>query len=186
MSRGLLFALALWFASGTTADTSLHAPRVIQRQPQDDRLFTQGLALENGRLYHSSGLRGQSQVIVSDLDSGELLARYRFADRYFAEGLTIVGDEVMVLTWQAGLLFVLEFVVRQSNFLIFRRRRFAGAARGGHTDGELGIDRTDPHELHGIEIAGSHDVGQHLAGDRELDRIVVGCMTRHQFLGPNG
>lgn len=103
-----LALIALYSSLTAAAEMPNSAITVLQTLPHDERLFTQGLALDHGQLYQSGGLRGQSKVVAGPVDGDKVSAHYHFDRRYFAEGLTIVGSEVMVLTWQAGTLFVLD------------------------------------------------------------------------------
>lgn len=71
-------------------------------------LFTQGLEFgPDGSLYHSGGRYGQSRVIRTGID-GEVLAEYELPDDEFAEGLTLVGEEVFLLTWRENIVRVLD------------------------------------------------------------------------------
>lgn len=75
---------------------------VHERYPHDTDAFTQGLLWHDGHLYESTGLRGESDLRISDLRSGRVLQTRSNEDRFFAEGLARVGEELFQLTWQAG------------------------------------------------------------------------------------
>lgn len=80
--------------------------RVIRRLPHDPGAFTQGLQVHaDGRLFESTGLNGHSTVRQVALDSGEVQRSFSVDRNYFAEGLTIVGDRLIQLTWQSGRAF---------------------------------------------------------------------------------
>lgn len=81
---------------------------VIEKLPLDRRYFTQGLEIRDGELFLSSGLWGESAVVVHAFPSLDVLRRTRIPDRYFAEGLTLTGGHLLVLTWRAGELLVLD------------------------------------------------------------------------------
>lgn len=81
------------------------AASIVERDPE---LFTQGLEFgADGSLYHSGGRYGQSRVERTDAD-GQLLAEYELPDDEFAEGLTLVGDELFLLTWRENIVRVLD------------------------------------------------------------------------------
>lgn len=84
-------------------------PEVINVYPHDDSAFTQGLLWDNGFLYESTGLRGQSTLRRVELETGHPLETVALADELFAEGLERVGDTLIQLTWQAGLALVYDF-----------------------------------------------------------------------------
>jgi len=77
-------------------------PPHLWRQIHAPALFTQGLTQSNGLLYESSGLYGQSSVVIRDLASGRMIRQYRLPAELFAEGLTLHGENLYVLTWKTG------------------------------------------------------------------------------------
>lgn len=78
----------------------LYAYRVLKTYPHDPKAFTQGLVFDNGRLFESTGLRGQSSLREVDLETGEVKRKIDVAPVYFAEGLAMIGDRLFQLTWQ--------------------------------------------------------------------------------------
>ena len=84
-------------------------PKCSTLYPHDDQAFTQGLLWDDGSLYESTGLRGQSTLRRVNIDTGEPEEVVALEDFYFAEGLERVGDVLIQLTWQAGRAFVYDF-----------------------------------------------------------------------------
>ena len=84
-------------------------PEVINVYPHDSSAFTQGLLWDDGFLYESTGLWGESTLRRVDIASGEPARVLALDDDYFAEGLERVGDQLIQLTWQAGIAFVYDF-----------------------------------------------------------------------------
>jgi len=76
--------------------------RVVARYPHDREAFTQGLLWHAGKLYESTGLYAGSSVRRVDLASGQVEAQAPLAPTLFGEGLALVGDELVQLTWQEG------------------------------------------------------------------------------------
>lgn len=76
---------------------------VVARYPHDPQAFTQGLVWHDGWLFESTGLYGSSSLRRSELETGEVQEIRYLDDDLFAEGLALVGDELIQLTWQAGL-----------------------------------------------------------------------------------
>lgn len=71
--------------------------------PHDTSSFTQGLLWFDGLVYESTGLRGQSVLRVIDLSTGRVLQETSAANpQHFGEGLALVNDQLIWLTWQAG------------------------------------------------------------------------------------
>lgn len=77
-------------------------PRVVRRYPHATDAFTQGLLWHEGFLYESTGLRGYSTLRRVRLESGEVLERRDLDPELFAEGLALVGDRLIQLTWTEG------------------------------------------------------------------------------------
>ena len=76
--------------------------QVVESFTHDGEAFTQGLELVGDRLFESTGLFGESTLREVDLASGEVLRSIDLDSSLFAEGLTVVDDEVIQLTWRSG------------------------------------------------------------------------------------
>lgn len=79
---------------------------VLQRRPHDPSASTQGLVLHEGRLYEGTGEYGESTLREVDPGTGEVLRSIDLDDRYFGEGIAIVDDRIIQLTWQEETAFV--------------------------------------------------------------------------------
>jgi glutaminyl-peptide cyclotransferase len=83
--------------------------KVITTFPHDTSSFTQGLVFaSDGQLYESTGLQGESTLRRVDIATGQTLQRIDVPRQYFAEGLAMVGDELLQLTWQHKIGFVYD------------------------------------------------------------------------------
>ena len=56
----------------------------------------------DGLVYESTGLRGQSVLRIVDLPTGRVLQETAADAQHFGEGLALVNDRLIWLTWQAG------------------------------------------------------------------------------------
>jgi glutaminyl-peptide cyclotransferase len=56
--------------------------------------------MADGRLYESTGLYGESTLREVDAETGAVLRSISLADEYFGEGIAVVGDRLIQLTWQ--------------------------------------------------------------------------------------
>lgn len=97
--------LVMLLASCQVQQVTESVPDIVTEYPHDTSAFTQGLELYNGYLYESTGLRGQSSLREVVLETGEVRRIQPLADIYFAEGLAVVGDTLIQLTWQRGRAF---------------------------------------------------------------------------------
>ena len=76
--------------------------QVVTSYPHDRMAFTQGLLLHQGMLYESTGLVGQSTLRQVELATGRVMRKIDVPPPIFAEGLALVGDQLIQLTWQNG------------------------------------------------------------------------------------
>jgi glutamine cyclotransferase len=81
---------------------------VVNVYPHDANAFTEGLVFENGFLYESTGFYGNSSLRRVDLETGEVLQLRTLPAQYFGEGIAIVGDKIVQLTWQSHVGFVYD------------------------------------------------------------------------------
>jgi len=143
-ARGLLGASVALVASVVTAcapATPANAPderppvhgiQVVNTYPHDPGAFTQGLAFADGFLYEGTGQYGQSSLRKVDLESGKVLQKLPLTPQYFGEGIAVVGDRILQLTWlnQVG------FVYDRQTFKTQQTFRYSGEGWGITSDGE--------------------------------------------------
>jgi glutaminyl-peptide cyclotransferase len=79
---------------------------LMNTYPHDSGAYTEGLVFSNGVLYESTG--ESSSLRRVDLESGNVLQEINLPDEYFGEGLTVVNDSLVQLTWQNQLGFVYD------------------------------------------------------------------------------
>jgi glutaminyl-peptide cyclotransferase len=120
-------AAAVWCAvSGACRPADELAPsaipvysyEVVQSFPHDPGAFTQGLQYHEGYLYETTGLHGRSTLRQVEVETGRVLRRLNLPERYFGEGLAVVGGRIYVLTWKSerGFIFDLETFQRLAEF----------------------------------------------------------------------
>ncbi len=83
-------------------------PEVLNVYPHDAGAFTQGLLFYDGYLYESTGRYGESSLRMVDPANGEVLREVEVPQAYFAEGLALVGDTLVQLTWKSGVAFLYD------------------------------------------------------------------------------
>lgn len=83
-------------------------PEIVARFPHDPDAFTQGLLLADGRLYESTGLYGRSSLREVNPDSGEVIRIRHLPPELFGEGLALVDDRLIQLTWRAGVALIYD------------------------------------------------------------------------------
>jgi glutamine cyclotransferase len=85
---------------------ALYSYQVVNTYPHDTTSYTQGLEFHNGRFLESTGEYGQSTLRWVDIKSGKAIQKMDIDKQYFAEGSTLIGDKVVMLTWQNNMGFV--------------------------------------------------------------------------------
>lgn len=102
----LTSALALPAAAQETTPAAeppyeILVPEVVAEYPHSTTDFTQGLVWSpDGQLFQSAGHYGQSRLQELDPETGDVLREIALSDEYFAEGLALVDDRLIQLTWQ--------------------------------------------------------------------------------------
>lgn len=82
-------------------------PQIVAEYLHDTKAYTQGLLWADGGLYESTGEYGESSLRKVDLNTGRVERMVSLPDRFFGEGLALVGDSLLYqLTWQEQRCFV--------------------------------------------------------------------------------
>lgn len=106
-----IILLALAMISGSTscsAGVKEYKLRVVEEYPHDTKAYTQGLFIEQGRLYESTGQFGQSSFREVELETGKVITKLDFNDKYFGEGSVMLGGKMYMLTWYNKVAFVYD------------------------------------------------------------------------------
>jgi len=90
------------------SSTPVYGYKIVNSFPHDTGAFTQGLTIDNGVLYESTGLNGRSALKILDLETGKVIKSHKLPDKYFGEGITIVDDKIIQLTWRSQKGFVYD------------------------------------------------------------------------------
>lgn len=76
--------------------------------PHDTSSYTEGLQYVDGFLYESTGVNGHSYLLKTDLATGKILQSVKLDSMYFGEGIAVIGDKIIQLTWQQKVGFVYD------------------------------------------------------------------------------
>ncbi|MCG8463136.1 MAG: glutaminyl-peptide cyclotransferase, partial [Holophagales bacterium] len=105
---------------------------VLAAFPHDPGAFTQGLVWHAGTLYESTGLYGRSSIRAVAPASGQVLLVHELDGSHFGEGLALVGDHLVQLTWKAGVALVYD----RDTFELVDQWGYNGEGWGLAYDGE--------------------------------------------------
>ena len=75
----------------------------VARFPHDPRAFTEGLFIDQGQLFESTGEVGRSSVRQVDLKTGKVLRSVTVPAPQFGEGIAPWNGQILSLTWQNGI-----------------------------------------------------------------------------------
>lgn len=119
----LLVASSLWGQWGY---------QVVKTYPHDREAFTQGLQFKDGFLYEGTGLQGRSTLRKVKLETGVVLQKLSLPAQYFGEGISIIGDRIVQITWQSEV----GFVWGLKDFRLQKQFSYKGEGWGLTTDGK--------------------------------------------------
>jgi glutaminyl-peptide cyclotransferase len=150
--------------------------KIVATFPHDTTSFTQGLVFADGELYESTGLQGESTLRRVDITTGRTLQRLDVPREYFAEGLALVGDELLQLTWQHQLGFVYDRkTFKQKRTFRYNSEgwgiAYDGTSRLVMSDGSDTLSFLDPKTLAVIRTMRVQDAGRPVGNLNELEWI---------------
>jgi glutamine cyclotransferase len=131
MAAAVAVGIAAWAQLAPHERRSELAFEVVAAYPHDPNAFTQGLAIDGGRLYEGTGLYGASSVRRVDLASGRPEKQRALNARYFGEGIAILDGSLYQLTWQNGVVVVYDL----ETFEVERTMQYEGEGWGLTHDG---------------------------------------------------
>ncbi|GAB2984986.1 glutaminyl-peptide cyclotransferase [Mucilaginibacter puniceus] len=117
---GIKVVTAKFFKGGQAQDASTNFVLLASKAPEqytyevekvfphDTSAYTEGLLYQDGYLYESTGLEGESDLRKVELNTGKVVKRAIIDDLYFGEGSAIVGDKIVVLTYRSKIGFVYD------------------------------------------------------------------------------
>lgn len=150
-------------------------PRVVTDYPHDTDSYTQGLVLHEGVLLESAGLYGESDLRRVDLQTGEVLQQTDLPPEYFAEGLALVDDRLIQITWKETTAFIWDAETFEQEGTFSYEGEGWGLCYDGETlwmsDGSDGLYARDPQTFALIERISVTLQGQIVSRLNELECV---------------
>ena len=107
--------------------------KIVRTLPHDIGAYTQGLVYRDGFLYEGTGLNGRSSLRKVRLETGEIIQQRELPREYFGEGIVLIRNEVVQLTWKSEVGFIYD----ASDFRLLRQFSYSGEGWGLATDGRV-------------------------------------------------
>lgn len=136
-----------------TKAPKVYGYKIINRYPHQTDAYTQGLEFVGDTLYESNGSYGESNLRKVDYKTGKVLKEEKLDKAYFAEGMTIIGDNIYQLTWKGNTGFIYDRNTFETTgtFTYNKSREGWGLANDGKviykSDGTSKIWTLDPSNL---------------------------------------
>jgi glutamine cyclotransferase len=145
------------------ADTPplLYTYEILNTYPHDKTAYTQGLEFDEEILYESTGLNGKSSLRTVDYKTGAIIENKPLDEAYFGEGLTLLNEQIIQLTWKAqkGFVYNKASLAMKKSFPYEESKEGWGLCNDGHylykSDGTNRIWVLDPttyEELKSIQV----------------------------------
>ena len=117
---------------------------IVKTYPHDRTSFTQGLEWHDGHLYETTGKKGRSRLRKVALDTGKPVKDHRLSNDLFGEGMTILGDRIIQVTYKAEIGIVYDL----ATFKELNRFSYPGDGWGLTNDGKRIIMSNGTATLH--------------------------------------
>ena len=153
---------------------------VVNVYPHDTASFTEGLVVNNGQLYESTGGAPKDNEFTSwfgpvDLKSGRALRKVMLDTAYFGEGITILNGKVYQLTWRGEKGFVYdEKTLQKIKDFTYTGEGWSLTNDGKSlimSDGSSNLRYLDPNSLQVQKILGVEDNNGPVSNVNELEYI---------------
>lgn len=161
----ILAALFLFSVSNSPANSkTLHYTySTVNVFPHDPNAFTEGLLFDGVFLYESTGLYGGSTLRRVQLETGAVLQVSSLNSTYFGEGIALVGNKIIQLTWQSHVGLVYD----KASFDLLQEFEYPTEGWGLTFDGSRLIMSDGTANLYFLDPVTFQRIGQVMVHDNE-------------------
>eukprot|EP00040_Diaphanoeca_grandis_P012415 m.62952 g.62952 ORF g.62952 m.62952 type:complete len:321 (-) comp23219_c0_seq2:218-1180(-) len=128
--------------------------KLLETTPHEISSFTQGLLVYGDILIESTGYYGHSHVFKINATTGNAVQSLKLEDKYFGEGITLIDDKIVMLTWKEKTGFIIDIesleIERTFEFSTSRDEGWGIAYDGNQllvTDGSHHLHFWDPQTM---------------------------------------
>jgi glutamine cyclotransferase len=106
--------LIFWINNNPSTNSTVthYGYTIVNTYPHDKSAFTEGLVYSNGFLFESSGSGNGPDYLSTlrrvNLTTGKVLQEYTLPSQYFGEGIAIVDNTIIQLTWRSQIGFIYD------------------------------------------------------------------------------
>lgn len=172
-------------ATPEVQQVELLTPKVLSTSPHDTGAWTEGFLLVDDFLYESVGENGKSDIRKVDPATGEIVQQLKLKDADYAEGLALVDDRFIQLTWQQQIAYIYDRETFEQVGMFTYEGEGWGLAYDGEylwmSNGSGAIAKRDPQTfelieelpvtLQGLPIEGIRAQGRSLGEINELEVV---------------
>jgi glutaminyl-peptide cyclotransferase len=168
-----------------------HRLKVLRRMPHPGRGFTQGLILDGGTVWESTGGYGQSALCRYQLGADALEDGARLPPELFGEGICRAGPYIWQLTWQERLALRWDpHRLEAPDIVPYNREGWGMCTAPDHiltSDGSTELVRRDPGTLEPLGKVIARLGGERVTGLNDLawaaGRVWANVLGRPYLLG---
>ena len=179
MRRAFLLALTLLLAlpsaPAQTSPTPVYTYKVVATFPHATTSYTEGFFYRNGLFYEGTGLKGHSQILVTDPATGTIKQHLDLAPQYFGEGIVDWGPNLYQWTWQTNTGFVYNrATLHPLAHFTYTGEGWGMTHDGAHlitSDGTATLRFRDPKDFHEVRSITVTDQGTPVTLLNELEYI---------------
>ena len=130
--------------------------KVVNEYPHDPGAFTQGLVMEDGVVFESTGkLNGQSSIRTYKLGAETVEKIKPMGLDEFGEGLAMVGDKLYQITWKNEVCYVYDKELNKVKQFAYQGHGWGLAYDGTHlimSDGTARLHFIDPETFEDVRV----------------------------------
>ena len=100
--------IAVLIYAGDACAAPVLGYKVVAKFPHSTDSYTEGFFYLDGMFYEGTGLKGHSELLVTQPETGKVLQKLDLASEYFGEGIVDWGPNLYEWTWQSHVCFVYD------------------------------------------------------------------------------